>query len=216
MGKNSTEMHRFSVLLFLAVALVGVCEALFIPATNQNTCSHLVNGSLTCCKTDADCSGCDSEYWACWACGADGTDVIDGRSYNCDSCAAPSPTPPRTYPNICQHLVNDTLAFCKTDADCGDEGGTCWACPDGSSWVDHKYFKCDTCQATPPTPPAPPTPPTPPAPPAPPTQCDWASEVLSCSADATCSAWTASHCASSQAVVSYCRMDNNVCHFHGN
>merc|ERR1712166_1712044 len=270
MGKNSTEMHRFSVLLFLAVALVGVCEALFIPATNQNTCSHLVNGSLTCCKTDADCSGCDSEYCACWACGADGTDVIDGRSYNCDSCAAPSPTPPahrhpnicqhlvngslaccnndgdcgdeggmcwacpggssyvdgvkyncdtcaapsptppRSYPNICQHLVNDTLACCKTDADCGDEGGTCWACPDGSSWVDHKYFKCDTCQATPPTPPAPPTPPTPP------TQCDWASEVLSCSADATCSACTASHCASSQAVVSYCRMDNNVCHFHGN
>merc|ERR1712166_39839 len=203
----------------LAIALIGVSHALFLPATYQNTCSHLVNGSLTCCNKDADCAGCDAEYCACWACGQDGTDVIDGRSYNCDSCAAPPPTPPHTYSNICQHLVNDTLACCNTNADCGEEGGACWACPDGSSWVDHRYFKCDTCQALTPTPPAPPAPPAPgpaPAPPTPAPNCDWASEVLSCTVDATCSGWVASQCASSQAVSSYCRLDNHVCHFSGN
>merc|ERR1712195_463967 len=310
----------------LAIALIGVSHALFLPATYQNTCSHLVNGSLTCCNKDADCAGCDAEYCACWACGQDGTDVIDGRSYNCDSCAAPPPNPPHTYSNICQHLFNDTLACCNTNADCGEEGGSCWACPDGSSWVDHRFFKCDTCQAPAPTPPSPqhsnicqhlvngslsccktdadcgdeggmcwacpggssyvdgrsyncdscaappPTPPhtysnicqhlvndtlaccntnadcgeeggscwacpdgsswvdhrffkcdtcqaltpTPPAPPTPAPNCDWASEVLSCTVDATCSGWDASQCASSQAVSSYCRLDNHVCHFSGN
>merc|ERR1711865_723311 len=174
--------------------------------------------SLTCCKTDNDCAGCDSEFCACWACGEDGTDVIDGHSYTCDTCAAPTPTPPHSHPNICQHLVNNTLSCCHTDADCGDEGGTCWACPQGSSWIDRKYYKGDTCEAkppgpptppgppAPPAPPAPPPPPAPPTPPAPPAKCDWAHKILSCTADAACSEWATKQCDTSQAVVSYCRL----------
>jgi hypothetical protein len=129
--------------------------ALWGTAAHQNTCNHLVGGNLTCCQTDADCAGCDGDSCACWACGADGTDTIDGKLYNCDSCTAGhGPAPPKpAHKNICQHLVGGNLTCCQTDTDCGDDGGACWACPSGKSYVDRVEYQCDTCVAPPPAPP---------------------------------------------------------------
>ena len=139
--------------LILLVASLAACQA-YAATSYPNTCSHLVGGNLTCCSTDDDCKGCDSEFCACWACGADGTDVIDGKQYNCDTCGKPTPGPkPKAHPNICQHLINGKLGCCKTDADCGDDGGMCWACPAGTSYVDGKEYNCDTCAVPPPSPP---------------------------------------------------------------
>merc|ERR1712072_66594 len=122
---------------------------------HPNTCNHFVNGTLACCQSDADCAGCEGDHCACWACGADGTGWIDGRQYNCSTCSAahPSPPTPPKQPNICQHLVNGSLTCCNTDADCGDQGGVCWACPGGSSYVDGVQYQCNSCRVPPPTPP---------------------------------------------------------------
>lgn len=114
----------------------------------SNICDTKVNDTLSCCDSDADCDG-----GSCWACPF-GKETVEGVEYECDTCKGPfnmtnssfDSSLPVSYPNVCQHLVNSSHVCCTSDADCGIEGGACWACgTTGETWINSNGYKCNTC-----------------------------------------------------------------------